>query len=142
VLLGLATDWSANPFAAQYLPAQAQATGCYTAVPPTQITTWTERFNKIIRDGIAGTDGVILFSADSDLAAVRANPAASGFTNMTVPACNNTTPTNSATFCTANTLVEPNAAETYFWSDSFHPTPHGHRVISDAALKLLKEAVR
>ncbi|MFT3803766.1 MAG: SGNH/GDSL hydrolase family protein [Burkholderiaceae bacterium] len=142
VLLNLASDWSANPFAAHYLPAAAQASGCYAQVPPTQITTWTAQFNKIVQDGLAGTEGIVVLDADKDFAAVLANPGASGFTNVTDAACNNRTPTDSATFCTTSTLVDPNGSETYLWSDSFHPTPHGHRLISDAALKKLDDAVR
>lgn len=137
VLVYGASDWSRNPFARHYLSPEYQASGCYTSVPAAQITAWAERFNQTLRAGVAGLPGVVLIDTTAAFADVLDNPARHGFANVTEPACNNTTPTNSATFCTRATLAAPDADETYFWSDSFHPTPHGHRILSDHALAVL-----
>ena len=50
--------------------------------------------------------------------------------------------TSSATFCTRQTLAAPDADQTYFWSDAFHPTPRGHQLLSDRALELLRPVAR
>lgn len=142
VLVYQAGDWSSNPFARKYLSDVYQAVGCFVPVPASQITQWTRQFNQILADGIKGLAGVALFDAGAPLKAAIADPAAYGFANVTAPGCNNTVPTTSAAFCTRATLVEPNADQTYLWSDAFHPTPHGHKLISDSALQALKTIVQ
>lgn len=142
VLVAGAVDWSTNPFARQYLASAYQAKGCYAPVPAAQITEWTAQFNAIVSQGVTGIPGVVYVDLSSTLSAVVANPSAFGFTNVTDQACNNTLPTTSAVFCTTGTIVDPNAAQTYLFSDSFHPTPHGHQILSDAALAALSAAVK
>lgn len=142
VLVAAAGDWSSNPFASYYLSDAYQAQGCYTPVAAAQIVEWTRQFNRILSDGVAGLPGVIYLEPASVFAPVLADPVRYGFVNITQPACTNTTPTASATFCTKQTLATPDADETYFWSDAFHPTPHGHRLLSDRALELLRSVAR
>lgn len=142
VLVASASDWSSNPFGQHYLSAAYQATGCYTSVTPEQIGQWTTRFNSILRDGVAGLAGVMYLDTGSAFADVLANPQKYGLVNTQAPACKNTMPTSSASFCTAATLVAPDAAQTYFWSDAFHPTPRGHKILSDSAISLLDEKAR
>jgi outer membrane lipase/esterase len=95
------------------------------------------QFNKILTTGIAGLPGVYYLDAGNVLAQVALHPSQYGMTNVTDPACTNTTPTSAAVFCTGATLVEPDAANTYLWADTFHPTPRGHQILADEALKLL-----
>lgn len=142
VLVYQASDWSSNPFARYYLSDAYQASGCFTKVPASQITAWTGQFNKILSDGLAGLAGVVLFDVGASLKAVLADPSKFGFTNVDTPACTNTTPTTSAVFCTKATLATPDADQTYLWSDAFHPSPHGHRLMSDSALIALKAIAR
>ncbi|MBS0338893.1 MAG: SGNH/GDSL hydrolase family protein [Proteobacteria bacterium] len=142
VLVASASDWSGNPFGQYYLSAAYQATGCYTPVTATQIGEWTARFNQILHDGVAGLAGVVYLDTGNAFADVLANPQKYGLVNTQAPACNNTTPTSSASYCTASTLVAPDAAQTYFWSDAFHPTPRGHKILSDAAISLLDQTAR
>lgn len=146
VLVGAASDWSPNPFGQYYLgdayQSQPLPHGCYNKVTAAQITAWTTRFNDILRQGVAGLTGVIYLDTDNAFVGALANPAKFGFTNIQAPACNNTTPTSSASFCTAATLAAPDAAQTYFWSDAFHPTPHGHKLLSDYAITLLDKAAQ
>lgn len=138
ILLASAMDWTGTPFARKYLSSDYQGTGCYALVPPAQVTAWTVQFNKILSDGVAGLPGVIYLDTSAVWNDAIANPARHGFANAIDPACTNTTPTSSAAFCTAATLVSSDAAQTYFWSDAFHPTPHGHQLLADRALELLK----
>ncbi|TNM49518.1 hypothetical protein FHP29_01295 [Nocardioides albidus] len=140
IVVAGAGDWSTNPFARYYLSSDYQSTGCSTAVPPAQVAAWTREFNRILTRGIAGLPGVSYLDVTRILTRAAEDPAAYGLVNVTDPACTNTTPTSSAVFCTEDTLVAPDAARTYLWSDAFHPTPRGHEILSDAALRLLARA--
>lgn len=131
-----------SPFYRYYSSPEYQAKGCYTPVPAAQTDAWRAQFNKIVRDGIASMPEVVYVDAQATWGNVLANPAGYGFTNLIDKACTNTKLTTSATFCTRATMATPNADQTYFWSDSFHPTPHGHQVLSDQVLELLKSRAR
>jgi outer membrane lipase/esterase len=65
---------------------------------------------------------------------VIANPAAYGLINVTSPACTVASSLN----CTSATLVAPNAAQTYVFADSLHPTPAGHQIISDYTAAIIE----
>ncbi|MEJ8855218.1 SGNH/GDSL hydrolase family protein [Variovorax robiniae] len=138
VLVAAASDWSGNPFGAHYLSDAYQTTGCYTKVPASQITAWTDQFNAILKAGIAGMSNVVYVDFASDFADAVTNPTKYGFVNVDAPACT----VASAALCTAATLVAPDAATTYLWSDAFHPTPRGHQLLSDSALNALKATTK
>ncbi|HEV3241584.1 MAG TPA: autotransporter domain-containing protein [Casimicrobiaceae bacterium] len=92
-------------------------------------------FNSTLQAGLASLHvDIIPMNVNGLLAEVIANPAPFGFTNVTTPAC--TTP--SSITCTSATLVAPNAAQTYLFADSVHPTPAGHQIISDYAVALIE----
>jgi outer membrane lipase/esterase len=63
-----------------------------------------------------------------------ANPAAFGLANVTTPAC--TTPV--VPLCTSATLVAPNAAQTFLFADSVHPTTAGHQILADYAASVIE----
>ena len=138
VLVGGAANWSNNPFATQYLDAAYQATDCSTPVSAQQITDWTLRFNQILKDGVSNLPGVTYMDMWKPVNDAIADPAKYGLVNVNESACVNTLPTSSGVFCTQDTLAAPDAAQTWLWSDSFHPTPRGHQIVSDVALKLLE----
>ena len=141
VLVAAAADWSNNPFATHYLNPEYQATACHTPVSAQQITDWTTRFNQILEAGVAGLPGVIYMDMWKAMNDAIADPAKYGLVNVSETACINTKPTSSGVFCTQATLAAPDAAQTWLWSDSFHPTPRGHQIISDLALGLLEPVV-
>ena len=62
-----------------------------------------------------------------------ANPAAFGLTNVSVPAC-----TVPSLLCTSATLVAPNAAQTYLFADTVHPTTAGHQLLADYATSVIE----
>ena len=64
---------------------------------------------------------------------VIASPATYGFTNASTPAC--TVPLS--VLCTPATLVAPNAAQTYVFADSVHPTTATGQIISDYAASVV-----
>jgi outer membrane lipase/esterase len=140
VLVAAASDWSGNPFGQYYLSDayQDQAGKCFTKVPPSQVTAWTSQFNQILKNGIAGMSNVVYMDASAAFADAVANPSKYGLVNVTAPACT----VSSAAFCTAATITAPDAAQTWLWSDAFHPTPRGHKIFSDAALNLLKATTK
>lgn len=142
VLVYGAGDWSVTPFGNRFLAASYQATGCTAPVTAAQASGWATQFNSIVSQGVAGMAGVVYLDFPSTLAPASANPSQYGLVNVTSPACNNTTPTNSAAFCNTATLVAPNADQTYLYADSLHRTPRGHRILSDAALGLLTGIAR
>lgn len=127
-----------SPLATQYLNAAYQATDCSTPVSVQQITDWTERFNQILKNGVADLPGVIYMDMWKPMNDAVADPIKYGLVNVSESACINTIPTSSGVFCTQATLAAPDAAQTWLWSDSFHPTPRGHQIISDLALRLLE----
>jgi outer membrane lipase/esterase len=68
---------------------------------------------------------------------IRANPAPYGFTNITTPACDLAVTSGTSLFCAGNTLVAPNAQNTYLFADGVHPTTAAHRIIADFAISLI-----
>ena len=62
------------------------------------------------------------------------NPAAFGLANVTTPACGATP----ALVCTPANLVAPNAASTFLFADSVHPTSAGHAIIAEAVESMLE----
>lgn len=142
VVLLLPLDPSGGPFWGEYGEPAYQETGCSTAVPTAERVGWTHAFNDTVRNGLAELPEVILIDTQEIWADVLAHPAQYGLVNTTEASCVNTTPTSSAVFCTEDTLATPDAAQTYLWSDNFHPSPRGHEILSDHALTLLQQVAR
>jgi outer membrane lipase/esterase len=82
-------------------------------------TALSQAFNTILNSGL-GVIGsnIVPVNLFSLIHEVAASPQAYGFTNATTPACT----TASSLNCTPATLVTPNAASTYLFADSVHPT--------------------
>ncbi|HPO17944.1 MAG TPA: SGNH/GDSL hydrolase family protein [Rubrivivax sp.] len=131
VVVLAAFGWANTPFAGHYLSEAYQASGCYTRVTPQQVRDWTNQFNQIVRDGLSGLAGVVFVDASDLTQQAIGNPRKYGLADVAQPGCANTTPTSSAVFCTRATLAAPDADQTYLWSDSFHLSPRGHKMLSD-----------
>jgi outer membrane lipase/esterase len=98
------------------------------------ITALSSFFNSTLNSGLDALHiDVIRLNIFSLLDEVVANPAAFGFTNASMPAC-----TVPSLVCTSSTLVDPNAAKTYVFADSVHPTTAGHQVIADYAASVIE----
>ncbi len=99
------------------------------------ISALSSLFNSTLSAGLDSLHiDVIRLNVFALLNEAIANPAAFGFTNVTARAC--TTPR--ALFCTAATLVSPNAAQTYLFADGSHPTTAGHQVVADYAASVIE----
>lgn len=142
ILVSTAPDWGRNPFGRQHLSPGSQASGCSTPVPASRLTGWTKRFNRILTRQTRRLRGVHLFDTSRVLNAAVRHPRRYGLRNVTDPACTNTSPSTAAVYCTQATLVAPDAARTYLWSDDFHPTPRGHALLAQAALRALPPRLR
>ena len=92
-----------------------------------QITALSSFFNTTLSTGLDALHvDVIRLNVFSFLDEVVADPAAYGLTNVTSPAC-----TVPSLVCTSATLVAPNAAQTFLFADTVHPTTAGHQLIAD-----------
>lgn len=103
----------------------------------------TQAFNAALAAGLAGTAGVVLVDVYAENSRQAANPAAYGLSNVTVPACTNTFAgvpdiSGSALLCTTATTL-PNSTR-YLFADDVHPTPYGHRLLSDLVLAATAKA--
>src|SRR6516164_2542831 len=83
-------------------------------------------FNSTLQAGLASLNvNIIPMNIFGLFNELIANPAEFGFTNVTSVACTTAT----APACNQNTLVAPNAAQTYLFATDVHPTPAAHQII-------------
>ncbi|TMG95054.1 MAG: autotransporter domain-containing protein [Betaproteobacteria bacterium] len=105
------------------------------ATPAAPFSALTSLYNSTLRAALAQTGAsIISVNTYALFYELIASPAAYGFTNVTMPACT----TVSSLTCTAATLVAPNAAQTYLFADSVHPTPAGHAIMAQAVASMLE----
>jgi outer membrane lipase/esterase len=97
-------------------------------------------FNATLNAGLDHIGGnVIRVNIDELLNEVIADPARYGFANVTSVACNNDFGGSVyALFCTPQTLVSPDAPETYLFADGSHPTTAGMRLIAQLAASMIE----
>lgn len=94
------------------------------------ISALTSFYNTTLNLGLNAVGGnVIRVNVFGFLNEVIANPAAYGIANVTTPACGATP----SLVCTSVNLVAPDAATTYLFADSVHPTSAGHVALAQLA---------
>lgn len=100
-----------------------------------QLTALASAYNDTLFSGL-DTAGlrVIPLNTFSFLQEVIADPGTYGFGNVTGVAC---TVEQSIT-CNPNSLVSPDAANTYLFADGVHPTTGGHAALGDFAISVLE----
>ncbi|QWT19771.1 autotransporter domain-containing protein [Bacillus sp. NP157] len=110
----------------------AQSAGAAAA---SSISSLSQLYNGVLSGGLATANkGIVSIDTYSLLNEVIANPAAYGFTNVTVPACT----TASSITCSPNTLRDPNAANTWLFADGIHPTTAAHALLGQYAISVLE----
>ncbi len=77
---------------------------------------------------------VIPLDAFHFLQEIVADPGTYGFTNVITPACG----AAPALGCSAANFVDPNAASSYAFADSVHPSTAAHRLLSQYAISVLE----
>jgi len=107
-------------------------------------TGWIQAYNTELSTKFASESRVTIIDFYTSLLAEVAEPAQFGLTNASTPACPATgvdtsgLPTYTFATCTDTYLsanpptgvTDPNWWKTYGFSDSFHPTPYGHQLVS------------
>lgn len=135
-------------YVAVLMPLDAGVTPFGASVPASArpvLTTLTDTFNLWLRDSLTGQP-VQLVDLSSQLKDVIAHPASYGIVNTTVPACDATkisaitggaVTDGSSLFCNSTVGAPYNGiragadVNTWLFADSVHPTPAGHKTISD-----------
>lgn len=148
-------DVTLTPLFGTVLASIATAKGEATATQLAQMFgSWVQAFNTRLASELQGAKGVSVVNFDATLKDMVARPAANGLTNVTTPACPATgvdasgLPTYDFPTCTAAALsaqTPPAGAtggadwwKTYLFSDSFHPTPHGHELLANMVRGVLR----
>jgi outer membrane lipase/esterase len=117
----------------------------------TLIRTWVAAFNSRLKARAAGNGAVLIVDLNTEMDNQIANPAQYGLTNVTTPACPATGSGVNASYnfatCTATALsamTPPVGAvggadwwKTYAFSDGFHPTPYGYKLLAQLVTKEL-----
>jgi len=104
-----------------------------------QISALASLFNSTLIGGLDAIGGsTIRVNIFALLNEVLANPAAYGFANITSPACGATP----SLLCTSASLVTPDAASTFVFADTVHPTTATHVVIAQAIASMLEGPAR
>ena len=106
------------------------------------ITAMTQAFNARLASGLAGSAAVILFDDYARSAAITADPAKFGFSNITVQNCGPNAfgqPNGASIVCNTGNLIAGDTSR-YAFADSVHPTPYAHQVAAQAAMTLMQDA--
>lgn len=128
VVLGLALDFSNNPFALRWLDETQRR----------QVRAWARHFEQRLQSTLGQPPGLVWVDWGPLGERLLAQPATYGLIDVQTPACTNTTPSASAVFCSAQTLLQPDAAERFLYADDFHFTPRGHALLAEEVLKKLE----
>jgi outer membrane lipase/esterase len=138
------------------LPDYAILPAYLTAPAPTKqlVSDMTAAFNAALTAGLAGSN-VLMIDVRTLFNTIATRPADFGFTNVTTAACDpakiqlvtgGLITDGSSLFCNAatgqafNTLRTGASTTTWAFADSVHPTPGGHKVVSDFVITRMKDA--
>jgi len=104
------------------------------------INSMVTTFNTQLQNGLAGTPGVIIVDAYSDNRNQAANPASYALSNVTMPACDLTSPSpnalGSSLVCNSTNVVAGDVSH-YLFADTVHPTPYGYKLLAQLVTKSL-----
>lgn len=139
-------------FAASVADAAAPGSGpAARAAADAQIKSWISVFNTQLKTRAASNKFVVVVDLNTEMDNQVKNPAQYGLTNVTTPACPATGTGVNATYnfatCTTaalSAMTPPAGAtgganwwKTYAFSDGFHPTPYGHKLLAQLVNKEL-----
>jgi outer membrane lipase/esterase len=147
-------DITLTPRFQQVLGAVGNSSGAAAATQlQGAIRQWLSAFNSRLAADVGGDARVALVDFYADMTDEMAHPASYGLTNVTTPACPITgvdgsgLPTYTFATCTSAALdaKPPSGAtagwwQTYAFSDSFHPTPFGHRLLAASVSRAIARA--
>lgn len=115
------------------------STLAFTGSPLAALATgFSAGYNTALFTGLKSANiKVIPVDVASLIVELRANPSAFGFTNVTGTACNLSLTQGTSLFCSPAALINSNAAQTFFFADSVHPTAAAHAIIADFVKSLI-----
>ena len=108
------------------------------------ISAMVQTFNAHLAAGLSGVSGVRLANAYAENQAQFANPAQYGVSTMAAVACgpnalsSPATANGTALVCTPNSTVASDVSG-YFFADYVHPTPLGHKLLSQFVARELAQ---
>ncbi len=108
-------------------------------------TALTTAFNDQLKQGLTGVAGIIYFDDYARSQVTIANPAASGYSNISGAACGPDTFSapgdviGNSIICNANTLIKGDTSK-YAFADSVHPTPFAHQDAANFTVTLMRNA--
>ena len=142
-------------YVAVLTPLDAAVTPFGASVPASVrpvLTVLTDTFNLWLRDGLTDQP-VQIVSLDALIKSAIGNPAAAGFVNASIPACDATKISaitgsritdGSSLFCNSTAGAPYNGlrtgadVNTWLFADGVHPTPGGHKAVSDYVTQQLR----
>ena len=138
-------DISLTPTFQAVLAQVAEAAGAEAAAQlQATIRQWIGSFNSQLNARLGSDNRVALVNFNADFTDEIVNPAKYGITNVRDAACT-VAGISDVRLCTTTALDgnRPTGAaagwwQTYAFSDGFHPTPMGHRLLADTVLRALE----
>ena len=124
------------------LPNVSKTPFALSQTPQTQgyINLLATTFNTALKDGLAGTPGVVLADAYTESTTQATNPAPYGLTNVTGKACSaNNALGGTALVCNASNLNAGDVSK-YQYADDVHPTPYGYELLAKFVLSEMLKA--
>lgn len=104
------------------------------------INRMTTTFNTQLQNGLAGTLGIRMVDAYSDIRNQAVNPGQYNLSNVTTPACNLTSPSpnalGSSLVCNTSNVIAGDTSR-YLFADSVHPSPYGYKLLAQLVSKEL-----
>jgi outer membrane lipase/esterase len=100
------------------------------------ITALVQAYNQLLYSGLAAANQrVIPLDTFNFIREISASPAVYGFTNVTGMAC---VGVPSSLVCNPGTLAAPDAANSYAFADSVHPTSAAHALLGQYAISVIE----
>ena len=100
------------------------------------ITALAQAYNQALFSGLAAANQrVIPLDTFNFIREISASPATYGFTNVTGTAC---VGVPSSLVCNPGTLAAPDAANTYAFADSVHPSSAAHALLGQYAISVIE----
>ena len=101
------------------------------------ILAMTTAFNQALQTGLTGTQGVLFVDVFAENQRQMANPLHYALDNITGMACDLTkSPTGNSLGCKTSNLIAGDTSH-YMFADSVHPTPYGHKLLSQYVTKAM-----
>lgn len=108
-------------------------------------TAMVTTFNAQLKQGLTGVAGVVYFDDYARSQAVVANPATSGYSNISGAACGPDEFSvagdviGNSIICSARTLIKGDTSK-YAFADAVHPTPYAHQDAANYTVTLMRNA--